>query len=67
MTSAASEDKLWRVQGRDFVAGVVSHNGVITEAAPRLHYVKGWKVINLARHCLNRGWRLTRVTVPAVS
>lgn len=47
---------LVRIEAPYFVAGAVLVEGRVTEAAPILHYVRGWTLARLTVYARSKGW-----------
>jgi len=46
-----------------FYAGAVAVKGKITEAAPIINYMIGWKTTKVYSYCAKKKWKLTESSV----
>jgi len=50
------EEKLIRIEGPKFVAGVVLEDGHVVRAAPIVSYMAQWGERHVRRYCESKGW-----------
>ena len=49
--------KLVRIVSRYFVVGLIIQSNKVTNAAPIVHYMKGWTLEQVLEYCKKRGWK----------
>ena len=54
-------DVLARIVAPHFVAGIVVHDGRVTEAAPIVRYMVGWSPRRVLAYVDRKGWSVARV------
>ena len=54
--SYSQEPHLSRIVAPHFVAGITSIEGIVTEAAPIVRYMVGWRLIKAVRYCMAKRW-----------
>lgn len=56
---------MYQVTGRDrsgeFCAGLIVSAGQVVKSAPKLGYMRGWKLEAVREYCQGRGWSMRPV------
>jgi hypothetical protein len=53
---------LAQIRADKFTAGIVLRDGVVTEAAPIVKYMKGWRRDSVRSYCKERHWEVSIVS-----
>jgi hypothetical protein len=48
---------LIQIDAPHFCAGAVLSEGKVIQAAPIIHYMKGWKLPKIQDYCKKKGWK----------
>lgn len=53
---------VYRIVAPHLCAGLVVVNGIVTEAAPILKYMRGWQITRVRGYCNHKGWTVEMVS-----
>ena len=56
-------DILFQIDAPHFCAGAVMSEGKVTEAAPILNYMRGWKSSKIQSYCEKKGWKYSEMGI----
>jgi hypothetical protein len=48
---------LYQITSSYFCAGIETEYNIVTETAPILSYMKGWKLNRVTQYCMSKGWK----------
>ena len=46
---------------KQFCAGIILENGKVTETAPILYWMKGWKLEKVLDYCKQKNWKVIEI------